>query len=68
MKFLESPLHKSIKQQLKKFLVETASNIVSTAFKHLCKGELEEKEAKEYAVKNIMLNIHSAYQRTVCAL
>jgi hypothetical protein len=48
--------------------VEAASNIVSTAFKLLCKNELEEREAKEYAVKNITLNLHSAYQRTVCAL
>jgi hypothetical protein len=66
--FLKSNLHEAVKQQLKKFLVEAASNVVSTAFRHLCKGDLEEKEAKEYAVKNITLNLHSAYQRTVCAL
>jgi hypothetical protein len=48
--------------------VEVAGNIVSTAFRLLCRGELEEKEAKEYAVKNITLNLHSAYQRTVSAL
>jgi hypothetical protein len=48
--------------------VEAAGNIVSTAFRLLCRGELEEKEAKEYAVKNITLNLHSAYQRTVSAL
>jgi hypothetical protein len=55
-------------QQLKKFLVEAASNVVSMAFKHLCKGEFEDWEAKEYAVKNITLNLHSAYQRIACAL
>jgi hypothetical protein len=48
--------------------VEAASNVVSTAFKHLCRGALEEREAKEYAVKNITINLHSAYQRTVCAI
>jgi CRISPR/Cas system-associated endoribonuclease Cas2 len=66
--FLKSQLYEAIKKQLKRFLVEAASNIISTSFKHLCKHELEEREAKEYAVKNIILNLHSAYQRTACAL
>jgi hypothetical protein len=48
--------------------VEAASNVVSTAFRLLCRGELEEKETKEYAVKNIMINLHSVYERTVQAV
>jgi hypothetical protein len=58
----------SIIRKIKKFLVEAISNVVSVAFKFMCRGELESKEAKEYASKNIMLNVHSIYRQTFKAL
>jgi hypothetical protein len=41
------------------------SNVISIAFKFMCKGELEDREAKEYAAKNIMLNVQSIFRRTI---
>ena len=49
-------------------MAEAIGNIVSAGFKFLCKTDLEENEAKEFASKNIMLNINSIYQQTVKAI
>ena len=50
------------------FLVEAVSNVVSVSFNFLCKAELEEKEAMEYASKNMMLNVHSIFRKTMQAI
>jgi hypothetical protein len=50
------------------FLVETASNVISVAFRFLCEGQLEELEAKEYASKNLMLNVHAIFRQAVRAI
>jgi len=34
----------------------------------MCKKDLEQLEAKEYASKNIMLNVHSIYKQIISAL
>jgi hypothetical protein len=47
------------------FLIEAVSNVISIAFKFLCKGELEGREAKEYASKNIMLNMQVIFRSTI---
>jgi hypothetical protein len=52
-------------KEIKKFLREAVSNIVSIAFKNLNEGKLDDKEAMEYAAKNIMLNIQSIFRQTV---
>jgi hypothetical protein len=41
---------------------------LSVSFKFVCSGELEGKESKEYAVKNIMLNLNSIFRKTMEAL
>ena len=48
-------------------MAESIGNVVSAGFKFLCKTDLEENEAKEFASKNIMLNI-SIYQQTFKAI
>ncbi len=48
--------------------MEAASNVVSAAFKFLCKGELTEEEAKEYASKNLMLNLHSVFSEVATTI
>lgn len=42
--------------------------MTSVAFKFLCEGSLSESEAKEYAAKNILLNINSVFNKTVTAI
>ena len=44
------------------------ANVVSVGFKHLCKTDLEESESKEFAAKNIFLNIHSIIRETIKAI
>ena len=51
-------------EKIKDFLVESSSNIISAAFKFLCDGDLTEWEAKEYASKNILLNLNSILKAT----
>ena len=46
-------------ENVSEFLVESASNVASAAFKFLQHKELTENEAKEYCAKNMMLNLHS---------
>ena len=41
--FIETQLYQNILDKIKVFLVEAVSNVVSIAFKFMCKGELEEK-------------------------
>ena len=65
---MESQLYAKIKGNINHFLAEAIGNIVSAGFKFLCKTDLEENEAKEFASKNIMLNINSIYQQTVKAI
>ena len=40
---LQSKLYENILEQMKLFLVESISNIISIAFRFLCRGELETK-------------------------
>lgn len=47
--------------------MEAGSNVVSISFKLLNEGSLEEKEAKEYAAKNIMLNVQAVFDETIKA-
>ena len=48
-------------KNVRDFLVEAASNVVSAAFNFLSKKELTDKEAKDYSAKNLMLNLHSIF-------
>jgi hypothetical protein len=66
--FTKSRLYEAILKKIKTFLVEAVSNVTSAAFKFMCRGELESKEAKEYAAKNIMLNVRSIFRHTIQAL
>jgi hypothetical protein len=66
--FTKSRLYGIILKKIKTFLVEAVSNVTSVAFKFMCKGELESKEAKEYAAKNIMVNVRSVFRHTIQAL
>ena len=54
-----------IKEKIREFMAESVGNIVSAAFKFLCKRDLEEKESMEFAAKNILLNLHSIYKATM---
>ena len=62
---LESKLYQCIKRNVKDFLAEAVANVVSVGFKNLCKTDLEESESKEFAAKNIFLNIHSIIRETI---
>lgn len=67
-KFPGSQLYWDILNRIRRFLAEATSNVTSVAFKFLCQGDLIEKEAKDYAAKNILLNINSIFLKTVTAL
>jgi hypothetical protein len=49
-------------------MVEAVSNISSAGFRFLCKGELEEGEAKEFTAKNIMLNLQAIFRETIVTI
>jgi hypothetical protein len=55
-------------KMIKKFLVEASSNVVSVAFKFLSEGRLDNSEAKEYASKNILLNMQSIFRQLMRAI
>ena len=65
---LESKLYACIKKNVKDFLAEAVANVVSVGFRHLCKNDLEESESKDFAAKNIFLNIHSIIKETIKAV
>lgn len=67
-KFAGSQLYWDILHKIRTFLTEATSNVASVAFKFLCQGDLIEKEAKDYAAKNMLLNINSIFLKTVTAL
>jgi len=46
-------------------LVETSNNIASAAFNFFYEGKLKESEAKDYASKNLMLNVRSIFAETM---
>ena len=48
--------------------MESTSNVTSVAFKFICEEKFTDNEAKEYAAKNIMLNIHSVFTKTIQAI
>ena len=59
----DTELHDHIFIEVHKFLVEAVSNVASAAFKFLNQKELTENEVKEYAAKNILLNINSVFRQ-----
>ncbi len=54
----------NIQEKIKTFLVESSGNVTSAAFKLLCKGDFTDQEAKEFASKNIKLNLNSIIKET----
>ena len=67
-KFKASQLCQEIKAGMKKFLAEAVENIVSAGFKSLCRGELEEKEAKLFSARNIMTNLNAIFREVIQGL
>ena len=65
---MDSNLYTAIKMSIKDFLAEAVGNIISVAFKFLCKNELDEREAMSFAAKNILLNLNSIYKTTIEAV
>ena len=61
-------LRQDIMTHYQSFLVETASNVVSIAFGMLSEDKLDEKEVKDYAAKNILLNINSLLKQTISGI
>jgi hypothetical protein len=61
-------LRQDIMSHYQSFLVETASNVVSIAFGMLSEDKLDEKEVKDYAAKNILLNINSLLKQTISGI
>lgn len=61
-------LHDNIYKKMHKFLVEAVSNVASAAFKFLNREELTETEAKEYASKNVLLNVNSFFRQMSYAI
>jgi CII-binding regulator of phage lambda lysogenization HflD len=49
-------------------LVEAASNVISIAFNFLTEDKLKDLEAKDYASKNMMINMQSIYRETINAI
>jgi hypothetical protein len=49
-------------------LVEASNNIISAAFNFLLEGKLKESEAKDYASKNLILNMRSIFVETIKGL
>ena len=45
--------------------MEAISNVASVGFRYLCKGDLEESEAKEFASKNSILNLKALVRETM---
>jgi hypothetical protein len=66
--FETSDAYKQIIKCIKSFLVEAANNIASVAFNFLCEEKLKASEAKDYASKNLMLNMRSIYAETIKAI
>jgi hypothetical protein len=64
---IKNSFYKAVLKKVKIFLVEAVSNVVSASFKFMCDLKLEMHEAKAYASKNIMLNVHSIFRETVKA-
>jgi hypothetical protein len=50
---------------MKSYLVEVVSNIASAAFKFLCELKLNDHEVKDYASKNMMLNLQSIFKHSI---
>jgi len=42
--------------------VDVVENVISVSFNLLIEGKLKEKESKDYASKNLLLNIHSLFK------
>jgi hypothetical protein len=52
-------LFKDLKKNINQFLVESVSNVTSISFDFFRSKRLEENEAKDFAAKNILINIHN---------
>ena len=64
LEFAETEFGAELLKKIKAFLKESVSNIISIAFRLLCEGKLEERTAKEYASKNIVVNLHAVFRET----
>lgn len=58
----------AIFEKLQDFLVKVLELVMSVSFNELMEGKMKENECKDYASKNILLNVHSVCTETYHAL
>lgn len=66
--FLSSELFSAVSAHVEDFLVRMLEVVVSVSFNELMEGKLKESECKDYASKNILLNVHAVCRETFRSL
>lgn len=62
--FLSSELFSAVAGHIEDYLVRMLEAVVSVSFNELMEGKLKESECKDYASKNILLNVHAVCKET----
>jgi hypothetical protein len=57
-----------VSTHIEDYLVRMLEVVVSVSFNELMEGKLKESECKDYASKNILLNVHSVCKETFRSL
>lgn len=49
-------------------MVEVCENVISISFNHLLQNKLNDREAKDYTAKNIMINLQSILRKSLISI
>ena len=56
---MQTETYKNLCGHIEEYLVDVVENVISASFNFLMEAKLKENESKDYASKNILLNVQS---------
>ena len=59
---MKTQAYQRLCSDIQEYIVDVVENVISVSFNLLIEGKLKEKESKDYASKNLLLNTHSLFK------
>jgi hypothetical protein len=66
--FMDTVAYQTLCQHIEEYIVDVVENVVSVSFNFLIEGKLKENESKDFASKNILLNVYSIFKESIKTL
>jgi len=66
--FMDTQAYQTLCKNIEEYIVDVVENVVSVSFNFLIGEKLQENESKDFASKNILMNVYSIFKESMKAL